>query len=79
MAPRLAAAFGVVMEGKLDLGEDGAFRYLINNLNSAAYHEIAYAYLAEAARRKPVLQALIRTDRTRHQETRRFISRACFP
>jgi HEAT repeat protein len=58
MAPRLAAAFGIVMDGKLDLGEDGAFRYLINNLNSAAWHETAYAYLAEAALKKPVLQAL---------------------
>jgi len=58
MSPRLAAAFAVVMEGRLDLGEDGAFRYLINNLNSAAWHETAYAYLAEAALRKPVLEAL---------------------
>ncbi|HWF10890.1 MAG TPA: HEAT repeat domain-containing protein, partial [Bryobacteraceae bacterium] len=32
MAPRLAAAFGIVMEGKLDLSEEGAFRYLINTL-----------------------------------------------
>jgi HEAT repeat protein len=58
MAPRLAAAFGLVMEGKLDLGEEGAFRYLINNLNSAAWHDTAYAYLSEAALHKPVLQAL---------------------
>jgi HEAT repeat protein len=58
MSPRLAAAFGVVMEGKLELGEDGAFRYLVNTLNSAAYHDVAFAYLAEAARRKPVIQAL---------------------
>ncbi|HWF11317.1 MAG TPA: hypothetical protein VG297_22760, partial [Bryobacteraceae bacterium] len=58
MAPRLAAAFGIVMEGKLDLSEEGAFRYLINTLNSAANHDIAYAYLSEAARRKPVLDAL---------------------
>jgi hypothetical protein len=27
-------------------------------LNSAAYHDVAYAYLVEAARQKPVLQAL---------------------
>jgi len=58
MAPRLASAFALVMEGKLDLSESGAFRYLINNLNQAAYHDIAFAYLAEAARRKPVIQAL---------------------
>jgi hypothetical protein len=58
MSPRLAAAFGLVMDGKLDLAEDSPFRYLINTLNSAAYHDLAYAYLVEAARQKPVLQAL---------------------
>ncbi len=58
MTPRLGAAFAVVMDGKVDLSEDGAFRYLINTLNQASYHEIAYAYLVEAARRKPVLMAL---------------------
>jgi HEAT repeat protein len=58
MAPRLAAAFGLVMEGLLDLGEEAPFRYLINTLNSAANHDIAYAYLTEAARRKSVLDAL---------------------
>ena len=58
MTPRLGAAFAVVMDGKVDLSEDAAFRYLINTLNQASYHEIAYAYLVEAARRKPVLVAL---------------------
>ncbi|MDP9055120.1 MAG: HEAT repeat domain-containing protein [Acidobacteriota bacterium] len=58
MAPRLGAAFALVMEGRLDLADDGAFRYLINNLNSAAYDDAAFAYLAEAARRQAVLQAL---------------------
>ncbi|HVV46987.1 MAG TPA: HEAT repeat domain-containing protein, partial [Bryobacteraceae bacterium] len=58
MQPRLAAAFGLVMEGRIDLSEEGAFRYLLNTLNSAANDQIAYAYLVEAARRKPVLAAL---------------------
>jgi HEAT repeat protein len=58
MTPRLAAAFGLVMDGKLELAEDSPFRYLINTLNSAASHEIAYAYLVETARHKPVLDAL---------------------
>jgi HEAT repeat protein len=58
MLPRLAACFALVMEGKLDLAEDGPFRYLINTLNQASYHDVAYAYLVEAARRKPVLLAL---------------------
>jgi HEAT repeat protein len=58
MSPRLAAAFALVMEDKLELSEESPFRYLINTLNSASNHEVAYAYLAEAARRKPVLEAL---------------------
>jgi HEAT repeat protein len=58
MSPRLAAAFALLMEDKLELSEESPFRYLINTLNSASNHEVAYAYLAEAARRKPVLEAL---------------------
>ena len=58
MIPRLGAAFAVVMAGKLDLSEDAPLRYLINTLNQSSYHEIAYAYLVEAARRKPVLMAI---------------------
>jgi len=58
MSPRLAAAFGLLMDGNLNLADDSPFRYLINTLNSAAYHDVAYAYLVEAARQKPVLQAL---------------------
>jgi HEAT repeat protein len=58
MTPRLGAAFAVVMDGKLDLSEEAPLRYLINTLNQASYHEIAYAYLVEAARRKPVLMAI---------------------
>ncbi len=62
MAPRLAAAFALTeakaAEGKTDLTEESPLRYLINTLNSAAYHEIAYSYLVEAARRKLVLDAL---------------------
>src|SRR5580698_7964451 len=58
MTPRLGAAFAVVMDGKVDLSEDAPLRYLINTLNQASYHDIAYAYLVEAARRKPVLMAL---------------------
>ena len=58
MLPRLAAAFGLLMGGNLDLSETGPFRYLLNTLNSAAYREVAVAYLVEAARHKPVLVAL---------------------
>lgn len=58
MLPRLGAAFALVMDGNFDLSDTAPFRYLINTLNSAAYKDVAWAYLTEAARRKPVLQAL---------------------
>jgi hypothetical protein len=58
MAPRLAAAFALVLEGKLELTPDSAFGYLINTLNSAAWNQTAYAYLVEAARQSTVLAAL---------------------
>ncbi len=62
MAPRLAAAFALTeakaAEGKTDLTEESPLRYLIDTLNSASYHDVAYSYLVEAARRKPVLEAL---------------------
>jgi HEAT repeat protein len=58
MTPRLGAAFAIVVSGSDDLTEDAPLRYLINTLNQGGYHEVAYAYLVEAARRKPVLTAL---------------------
>ena len=58
MFPRLGAAFALVMEGKLDLSEESPLRYLINTLNQASWHDVAYAYLLEAARRKPLLTLL---------------------
>ena len=58
MLPRLAAAFGLVLSGKLDLGEQAPLRYLISTLNQAAFHDVAYAYLVEAARRPQVRAAL---------------------
>jgi len=58
MLPRLAAAFGLVLSGKLDLSEQAPLRYLISTLNQAAFHDVAYAYLVEAARRPQVRAAL---------------------
>jgi hypothetical protein len=57
-APRLAVAFALVMDGNLNLAPDAPLRYLINTLNSAGSHDVAYAYLVEAARQQPVLHVL---------------------
>ena len=58
MLPRLASAFGLVMEGNLSLSEDAPLRYLIDTLNSAQFKDVASAYLIEAARRPDVRTAL---------------------
>jgi HEAT repeat protein len=60
MSPRLASAFSLTLSGNLDTGESAPFRYLLNNLNSAAWRDTATAYLTEAARRPAVLAALRR-------------------
>jgi len=58
ISPRLATAFALVTDGNLKLTPDSPLRYLINTLNSGGYHDVAYAYLVEAARRQPVLHVL---------------------
>jgi len=56
--PRLSVAFALVSLGKRGTTEFDPLRYLINNLNSAAYRGIARAYLTELARDPEVRQAL---------------------
>jgi HEAT repeat protein len=75
MAPRLAAAFGLVMEGNLDLSEQSPFQYLIYTLSSAAYHEVAFAYLVEAARQQSVLRALYQPLEQGSREEKIYLSR----
>jgi HEAT repeat protein len=75
MAPRLGAAFALVMDGKLDLSEDAPFRYLINTLNQASYHDIAYAYLVEASRKPPVLAALYAEVASGTKEEKIYLAR----
>ena len=56
--PRLSAAFGAAALGKRDMGDFDPLRYLVNNLNSAAYRAVARPYLIELARDPQVRQAL---------------------
>ena len=57
-SPRLSLAFAQVMLGKTEVSEFSPLQYLINNLNSAAYHDVALPFLVELARDPSVLQAL---------------------
>jgi HEAT repeat protein len=54
---RLSLAFALVNLGKRSMGEYDPLRYLLNNLNSAAYRGVSRAYLIELARDPEVRQA----------------------
>jgi HEAT repeat protein len=56
--PRLSVAFALVSLGKHGAAEFDPLRYLVNNLNSAAYRGVARPYLIELARDPEVRQAL---------------------
>jgi HEAT repeat protein len=47
---RLAGAFGLVYEGQREMTEFAPLRYLVNQLNSQSYRDVAIAYLKEVAR-----------------------------
>ena len=56
---RLAAAFGLVSEGKLETSEFSALRYLINGLNLKAQSSISEAYLTELLLQPAVRQVVL--------------------
>lgn len=56
--PRMSLAFALVMLGKTELSETSPLQYLVNQLNSAAYHGIALPFLVELARNPSVRTAL---------------------
>jgi HEAT repeat protein len=58
-APRLSLAFALVMLGKSEMSEFSPLRYLINNLNSAAFKGEALPFLVELARDGQVRAALV--------------------
>jgi HEAT repeat protein len=59
LKPRLAAAFALVNEGKLDITEFTPLRYLIDGLNLSKGHSTSVAYLQELSRRAEVRKALL--------------------
>jgi HEAT repeat protein len=71
--PRLSLAFAMVGLGKRDMGELDPLRYLVNNLNSAAYRSVSRAYLTELARdpenRQALYPALTESTATKEEKT----------
>lgn len=71
--PRLSLSFALVSLGKRDMGELDPLRYLVNNLNSAAFRGVARAYLTELARdpetRRALYPALTESTATKEEKT----------
>jgi HEAT repeat protein len=57
-SPRLSMAFAQVMLGKTEISEFSPLQYLVNTLNSAAYHGEAFPFLVELARESSVRKSL---------------------
>jgi HEAT repeat protein len=59
LLPRLAAAFALVSEGKVDTSEFSPLRYLVNGLDLSKGESAAQAYLEELTRKTEVRTALL--------------------
>jgi HEAT repeat protein len=57
-SPRLSLAFAQVMLGKTEVSEFSPLQYLVDTLNSAAYHGVAFPFLVELARDPAVRKSL---------------------
>ena len=57
-SPRLSMAFAEVMLGKTEVSEFSPLQYLVNTLDSAAYHGEAFPFLVELARNPSVRKSL---------------------
>lgn len=71
--PRLSMAFALVLMGKHEMSEFDPLRYLVNNLNSSGYRNVARAYLTELARdiqiRRVLYPALQEPTATKEEKT----------
>jgi HEAT repeat protein len=71
--PRLSLAFALVSLGQRDMGELAPLRYLVDNLNSAAYRGVSRAYLTEITRnpenRKVLYPVFTESTATKEEKT----------
>jgi HEAT repeat protein len=71
--PRLSLAFALVSLGQRDMGELAPLRYLVDNLNSAAYRGVSRAYLTELTRnpenRKVLYPVFTESAATKEEKT----------
>jgi HEAT repeat protein len=71
--PRLSLAFALVSLGQRDMGELAPLRYLVDNLNSAAYRGVSRAYVTELTRnpenRKVLYPVFTESSATKEEKT----------
>jgi HEAT repeat protein len=79
LKPRLAAAFGLVNEGKVDTTQYSPLRYLIDGLNLSKGNSTSRAYLQELSRREDVRKALLPVLSSGTKEERLGLIRALGP
>jgi HEAT repeat protein len=79
LKPRLAAAFALVNEGKVDISEYSPLRYLIDGLNLSKGNSTSRAYLQELSRRGDVRKALLPVLSSGTKEERLGLIRALGP
>lgn len=79
LKPRLAAAFALVNEGKVDTAQYSPLRYLIDGLNLSKGNSTSRAYLQELSRREDVRKALLPVLSSGTKEERLGLIRALGP
>jgi HEAT repeat protein len=79
LKPRLAAAFALVNEGKVDTSQYSPLRYLIDGLNLSKGNSTSRAYLQELSRREDVRKALLPILSSGTKEERLGLIRALGP
>jgi HEAT repeat protein len=79
LKPRLAAAFALVNEGKVDTTQYSPLRYLIDGLNLSKGNSTSRAYLQELSRREDVRKALLPVLSSGTKEERLGLIRALGP
>jgi len=74
MSPRLSMAFAQVMLGDTTISEFSPLKFLIDTLDSASYHGVAYPFLVELARDPAVRRSLYPTLATGTKDEKIYLA-----
>lgn len=72
---RLSVAFALAMLGKTEVAEFSPLQYLVNNLNTTAWQNVAYAFLVELAREPGIRKSLYGPMLTGSKDEKMYLAR----